>query len=103
MHSMLPPMMAVKGAGVYRGHEVDGEANVELREDQLAIHPTSEVFADGARRSSGLRELVLSFDALDGVKLDDTQLTLFVRGGDVLELEGSFRVAQLADEIGRRV
>jgi hypothetical protein len=83
--------LRVQVAGIVRGRELDHEAIVELAAGALVI--AWNVAAPWR----------LSLDRLEGIQHVDGLLTLYLQGGDVIELRGDVHVAafaaQLADTI----
>ena len=94
---MSDASIPVQLRGTRRGSDVAGPALLWATDDGLAIA------GDRLRRPIALR-----FAELDGIAIaggetgDASSLTLFVAGGDVLELEGDGRVATLGTVLERR-
>jgi hypothetical protein len=80
--------------GIVRGRELQGAAVVELDAGEVVL------VGDAVRPLSSNGRLTFVIDSLDGARADGDQLTLFLQGGDVLELSGP-RLAPLADALMR--
>ena len=61
------------------------------------------VFDDGIELDTAIGEVVMSPAALEGVAYRDARLTLFLRHGDVVQADGTPRLAALAREIATQV
>ena len=61
------------------------------------------VVVDGVELDSPIGEVLISTSALEGIGYRDARLTLFLRRGDVLQAEGTPRLAALAREIAGQV
>ena len=58
---------------------------------------------DGVELESAIGEVVVSTTALEGIGYRDARLTLFLRHGDLVQAEGTPRLAALAREIAGQV
>ncbi len=77
--------------GLVRGHELTGTVEVETSASSLLFHTTG-----------GGAPLVIPFSALDGLRRPGDLLTLYILGGDIVELHGSAAaIERLARDILR--
>jgi len=88
------PRPSVDVWGIVRGCELHGAAVAELDVGDLVL------VGDAVRPIAQNGRLAIALDTLDGARADGAQLTLFLRGGDVLELSGA-RLAPLAEALMR--
>jgi len=90
------PRIPLTVHALYRGAELSGEGWAELGERDLTVAVID--LGAGSRRG----RVAVAYDAVDGARLDDAQLTLFLRSGDLLELARSPDLPHVADALTRR-
>jgi hypothetical protein len=90
------PRVPLTVRGLYRGAELSGDGWAELGERDLTVAVTDL----GAASRRG--RVAVAYDAIDGARFADAQLTVFVGGGDLIELARSPDLAHVADALTRR-
>jgi hypothetical protein len=88
------PRPSVTAWGIVRGRELQGAAVVELDAGDVVL------VGDAVRPLSSNGRLAFAISSLYGARADGEQLTLFLRGGDVLELSGP-KLAPLGEALMR--
>ncbi|HJU90550.1 MAG TPA: hypothetical protein VJ672_14265 [Gemmatimonadaceae bacterium] len=84
-HASIP----VSLGGLLRGRDLSGSANLLLRSEVLEI-------------DRGARTIKLPLGALEGARMRDDVLQLFLDSGDIVEATGSAELSALAHQIEKR-
>jgi hypothetical protein len=82
--------------GLHRGAELGGRGSVELGERELVLTVAHS-------RARWQRRIAVAYDAMDGARLYDDHLTIYLDTGDLIELAGAADLAALAGELAGRV
>jgi hypothetical protein len=84
------PGAMVRVTGIVRGVDIDQTARVKLEQDSLVLE-----WADAASPWE------LAHEGLDGIVCSDSLVTLYLHGGDLLELRGADEIRTLAVDLTR--
>lgn len=92
-HGSVALRVQATALGMVRGADLGGAVALEVGETGVLLLPDND---RGPRRA-----FTLSYDSIEGVGASGETLTIFVSGGDVLELSGTTRLAAAGREMIR--
>lgn len=93
-HGSVAMRVRAIALGMVRGADLSGPVELEVGETGAILLPADE--------TAPARAVALPYDSIEGLRTVGDTLTVFVAGGDVLELSGTTRLAAAAREMALR-